>query len=286
MSSTRRLSIVVAVLTLLTGGCTRVVLKREVRISRQLTPGQTIRIALQSAALTVVGSLGNEIVVTGELRVTASTDSEAETMLRTIHVRTRVVGSQLIVEQVGPRQSITRHASLKLTVSLPATRSLAIVIDTGDVDGRQLRGPCRLTTQNGRLTLASSQPTRLSIENRNGAVVLRQVSTPTARIALTNGQLTLDRFSGSLDARVKTGSVSGSLLALSGVGNRIRVGSGSIHLSLTSRRDLQVTATVVSGRVESSLPSSGPPKSKALRFGKGTSRLELHAESGSIRLTP
>lgn len=270
--------------TLLASGCTRVVLKREVRLSRNLTAGQTVRIALHSAAVTIVGSLGSELSVTGELRVTASSESDAETMLREIAVRVRVDGKHVIVEQTGPQQTITRHASLRLTISLPAAQSVSVQLDAGDIDARQLRGVCKLETKNGKISLASSQPPTLTLSTRNGAVSLSQVSTPNARVRITSGRLTLERFNGSIDAQLDSGTVSGSLETLAKA-NRVRVGSGAIELALGSHADLRVSAHVRSGTVSSTLPSQGDRLRRTLVLGKGRATLELSTESGTIRLT-
>lgn len=222
--------------------------------------GGLFEIANQNGEITVKRSEGSEVKVTAHREVSAGSDEEAQTRLKSLKMREDVTPDRVFIEaQSGgslQRVGFLEGVGVRYEVEVP---------DGLTATFKTMNGTVRLDGVTGRLTAGT-----------------------------TNGNVTGNGISGAVQGSSVNGSVSVNFDAVSGEVQLTTV-NGAVRVELPPTADVEIHATTVNGGVSvddklaladrlDNRSGFGQPTSVSGRVNKGGSRLTLQTTNGPVRV--
>ena len=244
----RPATLAAAALLLLSTACAGGEVETQPR-SGSFAVGEAARLVVdsQNGDVTVVAGAAGEVRVEAILRdpdrVTYAVRQDGDT----IEVEVKVEGITF-----GDVVNFNVDRGADLTVTVPATTSVAIETLTGDIELSGLTASGTIRTANGRIRLTEIEGD-FAVDMSNGRVEVRAFEGDLRLTAKNSTVLILDS-SGSFNVTVGRGRITfrGGLAA--GGRNRLETANGRISVALMAPANLRIDARAERGRVDVDLP--------------------------------
>jgi len=232
--------------------------------SYSVSSGASINIRSVSGNITITGSSGSQVTVTG---IKEGPDSNL------VSVEDLSSGNRVEVSAKYPHNCHC-NASLNFEVSVPQGMSLHfdnISTASGNVDVQSVSGNLNLKSASGNIT----------VQQVAGRVVASSAS----------GDVRVTSVDGSVSARTASGNVEAHMNSISGADSmEFSSASGDVQVWAPESLDADVTMSTSSGSLESDFtlqtdnPNWGSSRSAHGRLGSGSRSLRISTASGNVSL--
>jgi len=244
----------------------------ERKEERTIPAGEYSHLNLRDAngSITVVGTEGEEVVISATKRVRARSEEEARRRLNQIRI---------VILEEKPNLKITTDVSelhpkgswsVNYEVHLPMHMSLSVHTSNGNIGVSDLRKP-------------------VQVETNNGNIKAHRIGSPVAA-RTSNGNIKLYEIKGAIEATTSNGNVHGELCTLDrGKRTMLRSSNGNIHLAVPEDTSAKVAAVTKNGNVRCDLPITiSLQRRNHLEgtIGSGEGEIELRTTNGNVRIVP
>jgi hypothetical protein len=232
--------------------------------SYSASPGTSINLRTSSGNITIVGSNGNQVVVSGYKE---GRDRDM------ISVEDFSTAGRVDVRAKYP-SNCHCNASLNFEVSAPQGVTLSfdnISTSSGNVEVREVSGNLNLRSSSG----------NVSVDGASGRI----------EASSSSGNVTVKNVSGSVSARTSSGNVNAHIIDVSGSDDmEFSSSSGNVRVWVPDTIDANVAISTSSGSLTSDFaiqmdgPVSGSSRSAHGQLGNGGRHLTISASSGDVSL--
>jgi DUF4097 and DUF4098 domain-containing protein YvlB len=228
--------------------------------SYTLAKGGRFEIANQNGEIAITGTEGAEVKVTAHREVSANSDEEAQTRLKSLKMREDVSPDRVFIEAQsgGSFQRVGFIEGLRVRYEVEVPAGLTVTVKT-------MNGTVRLDDVDGQITAGT-----------------------------TNGNVTGRAVTGAVQGSAVNGSVSVNFDGVRG-DSQLTTVNGAVRVELPPTADVELHAATVNGRVSlddtlvladrsDNRSGFGPPTNVSGRLNKGGPRLTLQTTNGPVRV--
>jgi hypothetical protein len=209
----------------------------------------------------------NEINITAEQLVTASSMEDARTFARQMSINVYKNGDVLRVETVFPHSMSKEIGEVRVDyeIEVPKVMDIEVSNTNGDVTVENTDGGIDIATTNGDVI----------VDSVSGDVEVTNI----------NGKITLSDIDGGVDANSTNGNLTISIRSAT-VNCEAKTTNGDITLYIRHDASTQGTVRTANGKIESDFSSERPQREGRLEFelGSGDGKLDIWTTNGDIKL--
>ncbi|MCG8590744.1 MAG: DUF4097 family beta strand repeat-containing protein [Proteobacteria bacterium] len=259
--------------------------EHEAELRLEAPPSRVLRVHNANGRTRVHGEDRDDLFIEVVKCARAESREQAEDLLDTIRVQTRVTGGDLEIDIEAPKKwNRLAHANLELHV--PRDLQVSVAASNGKVCMGGLRGAVQARSSNGSVNVTdvvgdvevSTSNAPVSCKCTSGTLIARS----------SNGKIALGDHRGSIDASTSNGLIHAHVDQLGEAGCLLATSNGRIVLELPDEVDAEVDLRVDNGFIRSDRELEGSPREAngrlRGRIGRGGALIKLRTSNGSISL--
>ncbi|WP_414661365.1 DUF4097 family beta strand repeat-containing protein [Horticoccus sp. 23ND18S-11] len=249
-------------------------IERVVEKSFPVSGAGTLRVETQGGGIRVTPAADNVIRVTVTQRINASTEAEADELLKKLELTFEPAGNDLRVvakyekKPIGFTWGSWPPVAVDLAVSLPAAYATQLntsggAITVGDLLGHavlrtsggsiklgRMGGTVDAHTSGGAITLAAARG-RVELKTSGGNIAVGDVQGP-AELSTSGGGIKVDNVAGALNAHTSGGSIRAGITGPIKEACTLSTSGGSVTVSVDKSAAFQLDASTSGGGVDAS----------------------------------
>lgn len=260
----------------------------DISALRAITDNGRVRVRGASAK-------SSAIEVTAHVRAGGASEGDAQAALDAVEIVTAVEDKGVQVLRWDWPEDRPRDwaAEVSFEVTVPASLSVTIETENGEVDVQGVAGDLQLTSANGNITLDNEgalnvgEP-NIQAETQNGEIRARCQA---SRLELTtqNGRIDARTSAAKLHLQSSNGMVTVALTEAGSVGGSIQTENGSVRLEIADGVATELECRTANGQIRSKIELADQDRKRLYlrgRLGSGGGELNLETSNGSIEIAP
>ncbi len=287
-------------------------IERTVEKSFTVQPGGTLKVETDGGGIKVTPGSGNAVKITVKQRIDASTDAEADEMLKHLTLTLEQQGNDVtaIAEYVGERTSSWFHwgswppVQCEFSVTVPATYNVDLKTSGGGITVGDLAGKVQARTSGGGLEFGRIAGTidghtsggGISVESCTGDVNVHTSGGGihlgpiggNAQVHTSGGGITIKEITGVVSAHTSGGPIEASFSGPLKGDCELSTSGGGITVHVDPKSDFNLDARTSGGGVSCKLPITvvGEIKPGHLSgtVNAGGHELKLRSSGGGIHI--
>jgi len=307
--------IAVAVVLLFTAtlawtGCTEISLGSahdNVQKNFRVEPGGNLILDSDSGSIEINSGASDEVRIDVEREVRATTDAEADRILRDLDLNFRQEGKNVSIRARHESLSFFRLGNplrLRFAITVPRKYNLDLKTGGGSISVQDLEGTVAARTSGGSLHFGriegavkahtsggsihldgGSGP--LDVDTSGGSIHIGQVNGP-VRAHTSGGSVSVEQVQGKIQASTSGGHISATISKQPEGDCELETSGGSIDVRLNRNLNLNVLARTSGGSVRANIPLTVQGEISRSRLegkmNQGGPQLMLHTSGGNISI--
>jgi hypothetical protein len=287
-------------------------IERTVEKTFTVQPGGALRVDTHGGGIEVRISADNTVKVTARERIRASTETEADDLLKNLDLRIEQTGNDILASAKYDRESFGFHwgswppVNVSFVVSVPASFSADVHtsgggIAVGDLAGKvvartsgggitlgKLGGEVDARTSGGNITLGEARGNAQLHSSGGGITVGRVLGS--AEISTSGGSINLDSVQGAVNAHTSGGSIRAGIVGPLKEDSSLSTSGGSVKVNVEKSAAFHLDASTSGGGVDAdgltiTIDRSGRGRSQlAGNVNGGGPLLKLRTSGGGIAI--
>ena len=285
-------------------------IERTVGKSSAVTGAGSLHVETQGGEIRVAPSNDAMVRVTARQKISASTDAEADDLLKKLELAFEQNGNDIrVISKYEKQPSGFRFGSwppvqVDVIVTLPANFATDLhtsggAITVGDLNGKadlrtagggiklgKMGGAVDARTSGGNITLAEARGA-VELRTSGGNISVGRVDGP-ADLSTSGGSIKIDSVAGTLKAHTSGGSIRANIAGALTRECSLSTSGGSVHVGVDKSAAFRLEASTSGGSVDAeglALTVEKPSRDRSRIAGNvngGGPLLKLHSSGGSI----